>query len=407
MQESNSPTTSDPAYKPINDKQDNSMGSIREHDNLGTNVNLGSTAENGTVFTQKIESAPFCEESTMSASTNDIEQSSVNIEKSFASDDMDGNHSINRRRSSHTNTKTEYVKCSDMASKPRNNPVDYDELIHSDDTVDIDGEESTDEISSKLLTPSKKEKDVSYCVDVATFRCSIVLSESPTRGDDLSSEETDDCVTHQASVKKQATEDSDHIDAPPNTKSKSVIPKPFSNVPTTITKAILDIDEFVKETLDGYTTPPVNISSNPKQHLAVGMNKEREQLFDSTKENPSFISSTPFQPLMNGLDDIDSTTVEDVSNNNTTSNEIMESNGVWNIGNEITPDKNGEDTPIHDSIKPKLSDGIHVVQPCIKSEFKEENIKYHPASIASNQDTETSTIAHSEHSGNINLTHDF
>ena len=85
----------------------------------------------------------------------------------------------------------------------------------------------------------------------------------------------------------------------------------------------------------------------------------------------------------------------------------MESNCVWNIGNEITPDKNGEDAQIHGSIKPNLSAGIHVFQPCIKSEFKEENIKYHPASIASNQDTETSTIALLEHSGNINLTHDF
>ena len=151
----------------------------------------------------------------------------------------------------------------------------------------------------------------------------------------------------------------------------------------------------------------VKITSSQKQDLAVSMNEEREEPFDSTKENPSYIASTPSHPLMNGLDDIDSTIVEDVTNNNTTSNEIMESNRAWNIEIEITPDKNGEDTPIHDSIKPKLSDGIHVVQPCIKSEFNEENIEYHPASIASNQDTETSTIAHSEHSGNINLTHDF
>ena len=85
----------------------------------------------------------------------------------------------------------------------------------------------------------------------------------------------------------------------------------------------------------------------------------------------------------------------------------MYSNCVWNIGNEIPPDKNGEDKQIHDSFKENLSDGIHVVQSCIKSEFKEENIEYHPASIASNPDTETSTIVHSEHSGDINLTHDF
>ena len=404
----NSPTTSDQAYEQSNDKQNNYMGSISEHDNVDTNVNLGSTAENGTVFTQKIESAPFCEGSTMSASTNDINQSSINVMNPFASDDMDSNHSINSRRSSHTNTKTEYVKYSDMESEPRDNHVENSEPIDGNDNVDIDDNESTDGISSDAIYVSKIEKDVSYCVDVPTFHSSIVLSESPTKGDNLNNEATDDGVTHQQSVKKSAMEDVDHVDSSSNTESKSLqIPKPFPNVPTAITNAILNIDEFVNETLAGYKTPLVKITSSQKQDIVVGLNEERIEPFDSTKENPSFISSTPFQPLMNGLDDIDSTTVEDVSNNNTTSNEIMESNGVWNIGNEITPDKNGEDAQRYDSISPNLSDGVHVVQPCIKIEFKEENIEYHPSSIASNQDSETSTIAHSEHSGNINLTHDF
>ena len=67
IEERNSPTTSDQAYKPINDTQDNSTGPISKNDNVGTGVNLGPATENGTVLTQKIEPVPFCEENTTSA----------------------------------------------------------------------------------------------------------------------------------------------------------------------------------------------------------------------------------------------------------------------------------------------------------------------------------------------------